>query len=458
MTTDVASSTVLTAAPNHYQKRFSGSEFKARHQRIYDGIGSDAVAFVQGADIVDGFTVPRQTNEMMYLTGVEVHSVYLLLDGRNRSSTIYLPPRDEKHAKSEGDEVASQDTVLVRELTGCNEVKALDALWDDLRGTTVLYTPHQGAEGYMACQDTIRFALRKRLEDPWTNHQTREAFLISLIHQRLPGVEVRDLSPTLNQMRLVKSDAEIAAMAEAGRLTGQAVHEAMKVCHPGMHEYELGALAQYIYQRGGERGHGYRPIIASGPRIWQIHYYRNNHEMLDGDLVLMDTGAEVCNYTSDIGRMWPVNGKFDSVQRQLCGFMTEFHKALMEHIVAGVTVADVMRAAVADMEPVFRSTKWIKPAYEAAARRVLDARPSQHLTHPVGMAVHDVGKYHEQPMPAGLVFALDPQMWVPEEERYVRIEDTVVVTDSGIEVLTAAAPIELDEMESIVGTQSLPFT
>ena len=111
-----------------------------------------------------------------------------------------------------------------------------------------------------------------------------------------------------------------------------------------------------------------------------------------------------------------------------------------------------MAAAKADMEPLFASTKWIKPIYQAAARRVLDDSPTRHLTHTVGMAVHDTGVYYGKPMEPGLVFALDPQLWVPEEEIYLRVEDTVVVTEQGVEVLTGAAPLELDEVEAIVGT------
>ena len=443
---------MLTEAPQHYQTWFTGDEFKARHERIYDAIGSDAVALVQGADMVEGFTIPRQTNEMMYLTGCEVQSVYLLLDGRDRTSTIYLPDRDEKHAASEGAEVTAQDVALVQKLTGCDQVKSNEDLLPALRWVTVLYTPHAGAEGSMVCQDTVRFHAAMQNRDAWTNHQSREACFMQLLRSRVANLEIRDLSPTLNTMRMIKSAAEIELMRCTGELTATAVVESMKITQAGMVEGEFGALADYLYQISGGRGHGFRPIIASGERIWQIHYYRNNCEIQDGELLLMDTGAEVCNYTSDIGRIWPVNGTYDATQRQLYGFMVELHKALLSHIVAGATSDEVMAAAKADMEPLFASTKWIKPTYQAAARRVLDESPTRHLTHTVGMAVHDTGVYYGKPMEPGLVFALDPQLWVPEEEIYLRVEDTVVVTEDGVEILTGAAPLELDEVEALVGS------
>src|ERR1700722_17897814 len=301
----------------YFQTGFTAQDFRARHQQFYGIIGKEAVAVVQGGPPVGGFEVFRQTNELFYLTGLEVPQAYLLLDGRKQTSRLYLPRRDAKHAASEGDELTADDAALLIKLIGVDDVAALSALEDDLRGAAVIYTPHNPAEGNMACQDTLRTAARLTAADPWGNQPPRETFFIELLRQRVASARIADLSPVLDAMRAVKTPSEIEMMRWAGKLTALAVAEAMRSTRPGVYEYQLGAIAEYVYRLNGGRGASYRPIIAGGSNIWFIHYYRNNCQLKAGDLVLMDVAPDVCNYTSDIGRMWPVNGKYDDQQRQL---------------------------------------------------------------------------------------------------------------------------------------------
>ena len=162
----------------------------------------------------------------------------------------------------------------------------------------------------------------------------------------------------------------------------------------------------------------------------------------------MDYAPDVGNYTCDIGRMWPVNGRYSDVQRELYGFVVQYHKILLRLIRPGLTTDQIYRAAESEATPIVESTNWSKPIYRKAAQDVLTY--DRHLTHPVGMAVHDVGEYRDRPMQSGVVLALDPQMWVPDEQLYIRVEDTVVITDTGVENLTDAAPLELDDVEQIM--------
>jgi Xaa-Pro aminopeptidase len=213
-------------------------------------------------------------------------------------------------------------------------------------------------------------------------------------------------------------------------------------------EYQLDAVMRYHYLVNGARDAGYHAIIAGGGNAWYGHYGANNCPLRDGDLVLVDCAPDYRYYTSDIGRMWPVNGRYSPLQRELYGFMVEYHKVLLRTIRPGVTDAQIQQEAAAEMSTVVERTAFSKGIYEAAARRAL-AFP-YHMSHCVGMAVHDVGHYRGKPLQPGTVFALDPQMWIPEERLYVRLEDTVVVTEEGIENLTADAPIELEDVEALM--------
>src|SRR5713226_3615287 len=208
--------------------------------------------------------------------------------------------------------------------------------------------------------------------------------------------------------------------------------EAIRSTRAGLFEYHLDAAARYVFLANGARLEAYRSITAAGTaNIWNMHYYRNIGELRDGDLVLMDYAPEYHYYVSDIGRMWPVNGKYSGWQRELLEFVLEYGNAILERIRPGVTAAQVMDDARAAMEQVFARTKFSKPIYEQAARRLVSTGGGV-FSHPVGMAVHDDGSYMEGPLEAGQVFSIDPQLRVPEENLYIRYEDTVAVSQTGV--------------------------
>ncbi len=444
---------MISDAARLYQTDFPPEEFAARRDIVFDRIGDEACAVLQGAAPPRGFDPIRQTNQFFYLCGVDVPQAYLLLDARERKTVLYLPHHDAAHAASEGDVLSVETADLTRKLTGVDEVRGPEDLEADLRSARMIYTPHKPAEGKNMSRDVATSANRKIAADPWDGRPTREGAFIGLLLARCPNVEVRDLSPIIDEMRVVKSELETEMCRRAGRLTGLAVMEAMRSTQPGVIEYQFGAIAQYIYLSNGARGEGYRAIIAGGTNAWYGHYFRNNCPLQDGDLVLMDVAPDYAQYTSDIGRMWPVNGTYDALQRELYGFVVEYHKALLERIRPGVLVEQIHAETAEAMVPVIDGQSWSKPIYEEAARRMLDFRG--HLSHPVGMAVHDVGPYQHLPLEPGMVFTVDPQMWVHEEKRYVRCEDTVVVTPDGIENLTGFVPLELDDCEALMQEEGL---
>jgi Xaa-Pro aminopeptidase len=430
-----------------FQTDFPPEEFRERRGRIFDTIAPKAHALLQGAPPVRGFRIFRQTNDFYYCSGVEAPQACLLLRGADRTTRLYLPHRPEGQS-AEGARLSAEDADLIEKLAGVDGVHGIESLSGHLQDAAVVYTPHMPAEVEQGSRDELLRANQLVAADPWDARPAREQHLIGLLRSRFPAIEIRDLSPVLDALRAVKSPGEIELLRSAGRLSALAVIEAMRATRPGMFEYQLGALANCIYLAHGARGEGYRSIIASGGNAWYGHYFRNDSVMADGDLVLMDTAPDFRYYTSDIGRMWPVNGVYALSQRELYGFMVQYHKALLRRIRLGVTADQIMDEAAAEMEKVVNGTPFSKPIYQQAAQRALKFRG--HLSHPVGMAVHDVGRYNPGALQPGAVFAVDPQMRVPEEMLYIRVEDTVVVTDEGIENLTRSAPLELDDVEAIM--------
>jgi Xaa-Pro aminopeptidase len=437
--------------PGLFQANFSPAEFAERRRRVFAQIG-DGIALLQGAGAAGGVSLFRQTNEFYYLCGVEVPHSYLLLDGVTGRSTVYLPHRDAMEMNV-GPRLAAEDAEEAVALLGVDAVASTETMSLDLqqfalkRGAFECYTPFAPAE-QGGTRDQLLRARALAAADGWAEPQNREGHLAGLLERRFPILQVRDLTPVLDRLRLIKSEREADLLRNAGRLSGLATAEAMRSCAPGVTEYELGALAAFCFGLGGARGEGYRAIIASGHNIWFSHYGRLADALEDGEMVLMDFAPDVSYYTSDIGRMWPVSGTYSPLQRLMYGFMVEYHKELLARIRPGAEPAQILAESAEAMRPRIDEAAFPEACYREAALRTL-AYPG-HLSHTVGMAVHDVGSYMSAPLAAGTVFAVDPQLWVPEVEMYVRVEDTVLVTDAGVEVLTSAAPLELDDVEETI--------
>lgn len=441
---------IAAPAPALFQTDFPPEELRARRAAVFDRIGPGACALVQGAGPVRGYEPFRQTNEFYWLCGVESAQAYLWLDGRRRATTLFLPRRDEKAQRSDGPSLSSEDGAEAAAVTGVDDVRPLEDLERELGAADVVFAPHSPAEGRTGSRDVLLRAEAAAERDPWHAQPPRERGFLDRLR---PGRDLRDLSPILDGLRLIKSPRELELLRRAGRLSALAVLEAMRSTRPGVREYHLEAVARYLFRLNGAAGEGYCAIVPSGPRIWHAHYFRNDAVLEDGDVVLMDYAPDYRYYTSDIGRMWPVNGRFSPAQRELSAFITRYHRALLGRIRPGRVPAQILAETAGEMADVIASARFSRPSVEQAARRSLEY--AGHLSHPVGMAVHDVGDYRGRPLEPGMVFAVDPQLWVPEEKLYVRVEDTVAVTDDGVEVFTAAAPLELDAIEAEVGVGGL---
>jgi Xaa-Pro aminopeptidase len=407
---------------------------------------------------IDGFIFPRQYNSFYYLSGIETPGSYLLLDGRTRRVTLYLPPRNAALEQAEGRILSASDADLVKQLTGVDDVQPLEAMtanWPSIpvtsgpRAVGAIYAEFSPAEGAEQSRGELVSAETARATDYWDGGVSRQRRFVELLRVRNPRIEIRDLNPVLDELRSIKSTREIALIRRASQIAGLGLMEAMRSTEPGVTEYQLDAAARYVFLVNDARLEAYRSITAAGTEnINNMHYYRNTGALANGDLVLMDYAPDYRYYVSDIGRVWPVSGVYAPWQRELVQFVLEYRNAILSRIRPGVTTQQIMTEARQAMEPVFARTKFSKPTYERAARRLVE-NGGGVFSHTVGMAVHDVGNYRG-PLKAGQVFSVDPQLRVPEENLYLRYEDTVVVTETGVENFTDFLPSELTDIEKLV--------
>ena len=454
-----ASGLLLGQGAPPFQTDFPADELAQRRARVLDAIGKDAIAIVQGAAGVDGFKVFRQSNELYYLTGLESPHAYLVLDGRNRRSTVFLPHRNDALERSTGARWSAEDAADVQRLTGVDAVAPVELLSHQTFGAMlrpprpVLYVPFSPAEAEAQSRDELLAHQAGVAADPWDGRPSREAHFLGLLASRYPALERRDLTPILDAMRYVKSPREIALIRTASKLAGLGLLEAMKATRPGVFEYQVAAAARFTFLANGARYEGYNPIAAGGTNAWMGHYSRNADALRTGDMVLMDYAPDLRYYTSDVTRMWPVSGTYTDGQRTLARFVLAYRDAFLRHIKPGVTPEDVLALARRDMEPVLARTTFASERHRKAAAAMLAF--AGHLQHPVGMSVHDPGRIWGRPFEPGVVFTVDPMMWIDDERLYVRMEDTIVVTSDGIENFTATLASTPEEIEAVMKADGL---
>lgn len=440
---------------HYYQTEFSKAEFAKRRNRIYDEIGNNAIAVIQSASGIPGFSVFRQSNTFFYLTGLETARSYLIINGRNKRSTLYLPHRDEAMERNQGKVLSAEDADLVKELTGIDQVKGIEFLSADLVGSglikppgPVLYTEFSPAEIGNDSRDEILFGQARNSADPWDGAATREALFIAKLRDRFPQFEIRDLTPTLDAMRLIKSAEEIEVIKKATNIAGLAIMEAMRSTNPGVYEYQLDAAAKYIFYLHNAQGDGYPSIIGGGTNAYMGHYFHKADKLVDGDLVIMDYAPDYEFYTSDVTRIWPVNGKFTEEQKTLYKFIVAYRDALFNYIKPGVTADEVLDNAARDMKEYLKGKTFVKESHLKAVEDGVKFRG--HFQHPVGMAVHDVGSVRGIPLEPGMVFTIDPMIWLHEERLYIRIEDVALVTENGVENLSSFVPSRVEDVEAMI--------
>ncbi len=381
----------------------------------------------------------RQDNDFFYLTGNEDMNAAVVIDAESCDAWLFLVTQTEREASRDGWNWLYEEGAA--EEWGFAEIRPITYLQEFLArrrvsGTQVLYTRlSERDEMDGGRPDTAIFTAR-RMANPWGGQPSEDAWRVRMFRERHPYYELRDVTPIIDAMRMIKRPREIEALRLAGRVSAAAVQASIEATAAGRYEYEVEAEATYTMIRNGAEHAAYPAIVGSGPNVTVWHYNDNGRQLEDGDLVVMDYGASFGYQTMDITRTWPVSGRFTELQERA-------YRAVLE----------AQKAAIAAMKPGVTRQRTHEIAKEIVERWGFDSRYAHGAGHFVGMAVHDVGDY-SRPLEVGMVIAVEPIIEIPEESLHIRIEDTVLITEEGAEILSAAVPKEVDELLALVGSSS----
>jgi Xaa-Pro aminopeptidase len=433
-------------------------EFAARRAALMARIG-DGVAVLSGATETPNYVKFRQNNHVFYLSGIEVPRAVLVVDGGTKTTTLYLPPRNEPLERSEGPVLVPGEEA--QRLTGIEQVlprerfaEAVTRLGAEAR---VVYLPHRAESLGAGTPGQATLHANASAGDPWDGRPSKDAAFLQRVTAQAAGATVKDLDPILDEMRRLKSPREIALVREATRIAGLGLMEGMRAAAPGMYEYEVAAVADYVFGRHGARGFGYFPLVAAGSNAHYPHYHGGSSRLGADDLVLFDYAPDYRYYTSDVTRMFPASGRFSPAQREIYTVYLRLYQALMTSIAPRMTPRAIMDEAVKKMDAFLASVEIGDPKVKEAAGRFVEryrTSSSRSLGHYVGMEVHDVGLPPETLQP-GMIFTIEPALTIPEDRVYVRLEDVILVTETGYENLSAFVPVEVEDIERLMAEPGL---
>jgi Xaa-Pro aminopeptidase len=436
---------------------FPPAEHAARRARVMQKIG-DGVAIIQGTTERPGEQPLRQANQFFYVSGVVEPRAILVIDGKLKQSTLFLNPRSERREKNMFGPGLYPGEEAVR-ATGIEAVRPRDDFKTMLEGFAkdgrTIYTPFRPEVlGCASASDPAALARATR-NDPWDGRGSREEAFIEHLKAASPQSKIEDLDPILDEMRGTKSPREIAILRDATRIAGLGIIEAMRDARPGMAEYELQADAEFVFKKYGAYGPAYFALIATGPNTWYSHYHKDTAKLDDGDLVQFDYAPDYKNYQSDVTRVWPANGKFTAWQREYYNIYLKLYQSVIASIKPHLAQVDVIKDAVSRMDAIMASYKFTDDKIKDAATKFVDRYRGQaaggrgNLGHTVGMEVHDV-RFPTPTLEPGEIFTIEPEMRIEELHLGLRLEDMLLITETGCENLSSFVPVELADIEKLM--------
>ena len=391
----------------------------------------------------------RQDSDFLYLTGFEEpDSIAVVAPGREHPYTLFVRPRDPEQeiwvGKRAGLEGAKSEF-------GADEAFSIEGfdekLQDILDGADKLYYR-------LGVNPELDLRIIKRIAE-------MRALNRKPIH---PPQTIIDPATIVHEMRVLKSPDEIELMQRAADIAAEAHVEAMKAVRPGMKEYEVEALIEQIFRRQGAAGPSYTSIIGAGANATVLHYIDNNGELRDGELLLIDAGAEYKGYASDITRTFPINGRYSQAQREIYDLVLKAQVACVDMVRPGTTHEQLKQHSIEVLTEGMVELGLLKGnPTELIKEKKYEQFYMHGLGHMLGIDVHDVGIYYydkkSRALEPGVVMTVEPGIYVAPDtkdipEKYlgigVRIEDDVLCTNNGPRVLTTKVPKQAEEIEAIM--------
>jgi Xaa-Pro aminopeptidase len=405
------------------------ARLQARRAALLDRIGT-GIAIIRSADekSIEGDYPQdsdfRQDNDFFYLTGLETADSWLVLvargEGQSDQTILYVPARDSAEERWTGPKLGPGPEAAA--LTGISDTRPTSDVKAELHqllnapGVLLLY-PRYGNQ-----KDSMLF---------------RELGLTDSLGR---AVQKRNVRGLIGALRLVKDEDEIARLRKAIDITAEAEREAMKTARPGMWEYEIEALIEYTFRRRGAERLGFPSIVGTGINSTTLHYDKSRRQTEAGDLVVMDIGAEYGYYSADVTRTIPISGRFTPRQRALYDLVLATQQAAIDSVKPGMTIGRLNSISRAYMR---------EHSGDLCGGESCDRYFIHGLSHWLGMDVHDVGDYSAKLAP-GMVLTVEPGMYIPAEQLGIRIEDDVLVTANGYDLLSKGAPRSAAEIETLM--------
>ena len=386
-------------------------------------------------------TIPfQQHRDILYLSGVDQEESILVLfpDSKNEAhkEVLFLKETSELIAVWEGEKLTKENAYEVSGIKTVYWLNQFPVMFKQMMA--------EATAVYVNTNEHLRAN---------TEVQTREDRFIVKLKSDYPAHTIRKSAPIMHRIRSVKEALELELMQKACKITESGIRRLLNFIKPGVWEYEIEAELAHEFLRKRSNGFAYTPIIASGKNACVLHYIENNQICLDGDVILLDVGAEYANYSSDLTRCIPVNGRFTERQRNVYNAVLHVKKEAEKLLVPGTMMAEYHKEVGKLMENQLlglglidktdiknQKTEW--PAYK---------KYFMHGTsHFIGLDTHDVGLWNE-PIKAGMVFTCEPGIYIPEEGLGIRLEDDLVVQASGQPFnLMKDIPLEAAEIEDLM--------
>jgi Xaa-Pro aminopeptidase len=391
----------------------------------------------------------RQDSDFFYLTSFEEpEGIAVIKPSEEQKYALFVRPRDPEREIWDGRRAGVEGAMSDFGAHAAFPIAEFDEkLPEILNGSEILY---------------YRLGVNPTLDETIIREIARQRSLNRKpIH---PPQTIVDPATIIHEMRVLKSPDELEIMQTAADIAAEAHVEAMKAVRPGMQEYQIEALIEQIFRKRGAAGPAYTSIVGGGPNATVLHYINNDAELRDGDLVLIDAGAEYKGYASDITRTFPVNGRYTRAQREIYDLVLKAQMSCVEMVRPGVTHDELKQHSIEVLTEGMVELGLLKGEPEELIKEKKHEQFYMHgLGHMIGIDVHDVGRYYfgqeSRALEPGVVMTVEPGIYISPDtknipDQYlgigVRIEDDVLCTNNGPRVLTNKVPKQAEEIEALM--------